>query len=213
MYGDRHPALSATIPHIEPKPRRVLSEQQALTLLASFNTYTAEGARGLALIAFGLDTGFRKAELCSMQLANVDFYSNTAAALCKGNQWGYGAFSEQTAAILQHWLAFRKPADGTGNLFISLKGGKALTPNGLGCMFKRLTKTLGFPISCHDLRSSHATLAKVYGASDYAGMLGGRWKTTKQYHHYIGSLQLNVIRPHLPVANLLNPGQNGTTKA
>ena len=201
-FGDHHPALSATIPRIEPKPRRVLSEEQALSLLASFDTYRSEGARGLAIIAFGLDTGFRRAELCSVQLADVDFWSNTAVALCKGNQWGYGAFSPDTAAILQRWLAFRKPADGVGNLFVSLKTGKGLTGNGMECFFKRLSKSIGFPISPHDLRSSHATLAAMFGASDYAGMLGGRWKTSKQYHHYIGSLKLNVIRPHLPMANL-----------
>lgn len=205
-YNDKHPALSATIPHIEPKPRRVLSEKQALQLLASFDTYKADGARDLAIIAFGLDTGFRRAELCSMQLANIDFWSNTAAALCKGGQWGYGAFTPQTSAIIQHWLQFRKPADGVGNLFISLKSGKALTGSGLACIFKRLSKTIGFIISAHDLRSTHATLSKIFGASDYAGMLGGRWKTVKQYHHYVGTLQLNIIRPHLPVANLINLG-------
>ncbi|SRR6266498_4692627 len=205
LYNDHHPALAATIPHVEPKPRRVLSEEQALKLLASFDTYEAEGARDLAIIAFALDTGFRRAELCSVQLANVDFYSNTAAALCKGGQWGYGAFSPDTAAMLQHWFNFRKPADGVGNLFVSLKTGKALTGNGMASFFKRLSKAIGFKISPHDLRSSHATLAKLFGASDYAGMLGGRWKTTKQYHHYIGTLQLNVIRPHLPVANLIDP--------
>lgn len=209
-YNDKHPALSATIPHIEPMPRRVLSEEQALILLASFNTYEPEGARDLAIVATGLDTGFRRAELCSLQLANLDFYSNTATALCKGGQWGYGALTPQTVAIIQHWLHFRKPADGVGNLFISLKGGRALTGNGMACIFKRLTKVIGFPISAHDLRSSHATLSKIFGASDYAGMIGGRWKTQKTYHHYVGSLKLNIIRPHLPMENLI---KFGTPKA
>src|SRR6266498_1773612 len=56
LYNDKHPALTAKIPHIEPKPRRVLSEENALQLLASFNTYEPEGARDLAIIAFALDT-------------------------------------------------------------------------------------------------------------------------------------------------------------
>ena len=202
-YGNFHPALHATIPHIEPVPRRVLSEIQALQVLASFNSLSAGGSRDLAIVAFGLDTGFRRGELCSMQLGDVDFYANTAKALCKGGQWGYGAFSAETAAILQAWLSYRKPADGVGRLFVSLKTGKALTGNGMECVFKRLSKVVGYQISPHDLRSSYATLSAIFGASSRAGQIGGRWKTQEEYEHYTATLQLDIIRPYLPVKNLL----------
>jgi integrase len=202
-YGEKHPALSATIPRIKPKPRRVLNKETALQVLASFNPFSAGGSRDLAIVAFGLDTGFRRAELCSMQLANVDFYSNTAQAVCKGGQWGCGAFSPQTAVIVQDWLRYRKPRDGVGNLFVSLKGGRALTGYGMACIFKRLSKALGFQISAHDLRSSYATLSAIFGASSRAGQIGGRWKTQEEYEHYTATLQLDIIRPHLPVKNLL----------
>ncbi len=204
-HGGDHPALAAKMPRIKPLPRRVFTPDQALKVLASFNTYTAGGARDLAIIAFGLDTGFRRAELCSMQLSHVDFHSLTAKALCKGNRWGYGAFSAETAAILQKWLSYRKACVGVTNLFISLKSGKALTPNGMECIFKRLSKALGFPISPHDLRSSYATLSAIFGASSRAGQIGGRWKTQQEYEHYTATLQLDIIRPHLPVKNLLKP--------
>jgi len=201
-FNDQHPALAATIPRIKPLPRRVLSPQQALELAASFDTYTAIGARDLAIIAFGLDTGFRRNELCSMQLANVNFYNNTATALCKGGQWGIGAFSAETAAILDHWLNFRKPADGTGNLFVSMKTGRGLTGFGMATIFKRLSKVIGYTISPHDLRSSQATLAAIFGASSRAGQIAGRWKTQEEYEHYTGTLQLDLIREHLPMHNL-----------
>lgn len=201
-YGILHPALSAKIQHIKAQPRRVLNKAQALQLLASFDPYTAAGSRNLGIIAFGLDTGFRRRELIKMQLANVDFYTNTASTLCKGGQWGYGAFSPETAAILQAWLPYRKPADGVGNLFVSLKSGKELSGSGMACLFKRLTKALGFKISTHDLRSSMATLTAIYGASSRAGQIAGRWKTQEEYEHYTATLQLDIIRPHLPMANL-----------
>lgn len=204
-YGENHAALSATIPRVKPTPRRVLNRDKALQVLASFDTFTPGGARDLGIIAVGLDTGFRRAELCSLQLADVDFYANTAKALCKGGQWGYGAFSPETAAIVRDWLRFRKPADGVGNLFVSLKTGKALTGNGMECVFKRLSKAVGFTISPHDLRSSYATLSAIFGASSRAGQIGGRWKTQEEYEHYTATLQLDIIRPHLPVKNLLKP--------
>jgi integrase len=203
-YNDKHPALSATIPRIKPKPRRSLDPKQALKVLASLNPYTPIGARDLAIIAFGLDTRFRRAELCSMQLADMNFYNNTASAICKGGQWGVGAFSEETAAILQHWLQLRKPADGVGNLFVSMKTGKALTGNGMACIFKRLTKVIGFQISAHDLCSSFATLATLYGAPSRTVQEAGRWKDIQMVEHYTGNLRLDAIRPHLPMHNLGN---------
>lgn len=201
-YGSLHPALRAKIKRIKPKPRRRLSQKQAQALLAHFNPWTQSGARDLAIIAVGVDTGFRRNELCSLSLKNVDFYTNTASALCKGGEWGSGAFSPNTAAIIQQYLAFRKAAPGVDNLFVSLKGGQALTGNGMGCVFKRLTKAINFPISAHDLRASMATLAAEFGASSRAGQIAGRWKTQEEYEHYTATLQLDLIRPHLPMANL-----------
>lgn len=202
-FGALHPALNTKIKRVIPPPRRSLNPDQALQVLASFNPYTPAGARDLAIIAFGLDTGFRRAELASIQLANVDFYSNTARALCKGGQWGIGAFTSETANILQQWLKFRRPGDGVGSLFVSLKTGKPLTGEGLKCFFARLSKRLGFTISAHDLRSSFATLATIYGANTRTLQLAGRWQSPEMVEHYTGNLQLDAIRPNLPVKNLL----------
>lgn len=202
QYGSHHPALTATIPHIKPKPRRSLNPDQALNLLASFDPSTAIGARDLAILAFGLDTGFRRAELCTIQLADLDFYSNTARALCKGGQWGYGAFSPQTAAIIQSWLSFRTPADGVGNLFINIKSHRALTGSGMACIFKSWSRVIGFKVSPHDLRSSFATLSTIFGMSARAGQLAGRWSSIEMFEHYTGNLQLDAARPFLPMANI-----------
>lgn len=201
-YGSLHPALSARIPHIKPKPRRSLSPSQALEILASFNPYTPAGSRDLAIIAFGLDTGFRRAELCGALLADIDFYTNTATALCKGGQYKYGAFSAETAAILQAWLNHRSPADGVNNLFVSIKTGRALTGPGMGCIFKRLSKRIGYQISPHDLRSSFATLSTLNGAPSRTVQKAGRWSSIEMVEHYTGRLQLEAIRPHLPMHNL-----------
>lgn len=201
-YGDLHPALAARIKRIQPPPRRSLTPDQALQVLASFNTYKPAGARDQAIIAFGLDTGFRRSEICRVQLAHVDFYNNTARALCKGGQWGIGAFTPETAQVIQRWLNFRKPADGIGNLFVNIYNGKALTGYGLGCIFKRLSERLDFKISPHDLRSSFATLATFYGAPSRSLQIAGRWKSQEMVEHYTGNLQINAARPFLPMANL-----------
>jgi len=201
-YGALHPALTARIKRIEPPPRRSLNPDQALQVLACFDTYTAAGARDQAIIAFGLDTGFRKTELCNILLPNVDFYNNTARALCKGGQWGIGAFTAETAYILQRWLNFRKPADGVENLFVGIYDGQAISSDGMGCIFKRLSKRLGFKISAHDLRSSFATLATLYGAPSRSLQVAGRWRSPEMVEHYTGNLQIEAVRPFLAMANL-----------
>lgn len=201
-HGDHHPALSAKMKRIKPKPRRSLTADKALQLLASFNPYTPIGARDLAIAAFGLDTGFRREELCLVQLANVDFSTNKALALCKGGQYKFGAFSPETSHIIQSWLQFRKPADGVGNLFISMKSRRALTGFGMGCIFKAWSKTIGFQISAHDLRSSFATLSTIYGAPSRTVQVGGRWSSSEMVEHYTGNLQLDAIQPYLPMHNL-----------
>lgn len=204
-YGSLHPALSAKIKRIKPKPRRSLNPETALTVLASFNSLEKYSARDLAIIAFGLDTGFRRAELCDVKLADIDFYENKAIVLCKGGQYGVGVFSPQTAEIIKSWLRYRKPKDGVNNLFISLKTGKALTGNGMGCIFKRLAKRLGFQISAHDLRSSFATLSTIFGMPSRTGQKAGRWSSIEMFEHYTGTLELEAARPYLPMANLRKP--------
>jgi len=201
-YGSLHPALSAKIKRIKPKPRRSLTTDKALQLLASFNPYTFTGARDLAIAAFGLDTGFRREELCSMQLANVDFSNNKALALCKGGQYKFGAFSPETAHIIESWLQFRKPTDGIGNLFVVRISGYPISSSGMASIFKRWSKAIGFKISPHDLRSSFATLATIYGAPSRTVQVAGRWSSSEMVEHYTGNLQLDAIHPFLPMHNL-----------
>jgi len=202
-FGSLHPALSARLKRIIPKPRRSLTKEKALQLLASFNPYTPIGARGLALVAFGLDTGFRSSELCSITLDNINFETNTVIALCKGGQFKYATFSPETSVLLQAWLAVRRARTGVNNLFVSIVAGKTLTRDGLGCIFKHWSKTLGFKISPHDLRSSFATLATFYGAPSRTVQIGGRWSSIEMVEHYTGNLQLEAIRQYLPMHHIM----------
>ena len=208
-FGAQHPALNAKFKRIKPKPRRSLNPNKALQLLASFDTYQPIGARDLALAAFGLDTGFRREELCNTLIPDIDFSTNTAIALCKGGQWKYAAFSPETAHLIQNWLMVRRPAQGVQNLFVSVRGGHALTGNGMGCIFKAWSKVVGFKISPHDLRSSFATLSTIYGAPSRTVQLAGRWSSIEMVEHYTGNLQLEAIRNHLPMHNL--PQNSGSS--
>lgn len=202
-FGSGHPALSAKIKRIPPRPQRALDLAQAAQLLASFNTQTAKGSRDLAIAALALDTGLRCSELCHLQLADVDLEHRSLQVIVKGGQWKAAVFSEQTAAIIQSWLAWRKPADGIGNLFVSIRPGRPLTREGLQCIVAKWGESLDIKLSPHDLRRSFATLATLYGAPSRTVQLAGRWSSITLVERYTQTLNQRSIEPYLPVKNLL----------
>ena len=205
-WGDDHPALSARLKIIKPKKQRVLTKEQALELLASFDTSLPSGARDLAICAVALDTGLRCSELCRLALADVDLHERTLQVIVKGGQWGIGIFSHETALYIDRWLGFRKPADGVGALFVSMnhqRCGRALTREGLQGMVKGWGLRIGIKLSPHDLRRSFATLATVFGAPSRVVQEAGRWSSIDMVERYTQGLDASAITPYLPVARLV----------
>ena len=205
-WGDDHPALEAKLKAVRSKQQRVLSKGQALELLASFDTSMPAGARDLALCAVALDTGLRCSELCRLLLADIDLHQRTLQVIVKGGQWGMGIFSEQTALYINHWLGFRSPADGVGNLFVSLhrgRFGRPLTRGGLQQVVEGWGERIGVRLSPHDLRRSFATLATIYGAPSRVVQEAGRWSSIGMVERYTKSLDASAISPYLPVSRLI----------
>lgn len=204
-HGNQHPALTAKIKRIKPKPQRSMNYDQVLQLLASFDTYTSIGARDQALLAIAIDTGFRVAELARIQLRDIDRAGRTIQCIVKGGQWGYGIYSPETAAIVERWLAYRTPRDGVNNLFISLKKGahygSALSVDGIKTIFKRWGKKCGFPLSPHDARRTFARLSTRNGAPTRLLQIAGRWHDIKQVERYTQGIEAAAITPYLPMHN------------
>ena len=205
-WGDDHAALAARIKQVRPKMQRVLSASKALELLASFDTSIPPGVRDLAIAAVALDTGLRCSELCSLALADVDLHQRTLQVIVKGGQWGSGVFSPHTAQYIAEWIAFRKPADGVGTLFLSLQNqhkGWALTREGLQGIVKRWGLRIGIRLSPHDLRRSFATLATIFGAPSRIVQQAGRWSSITMVELYTRRLDASAIEPFLPVSHLV----------
>lgn len=203
-FGANHPALTARLKRGNSKPQRVLSKEQALNLLASFDTSTPIGARDLALAALALDTGLRCSELCRLALENVDLLERHLKVIVKGGQWKTAIFSEQTALYISTWLHFRK-SKGSSALFLSFhhtRAGQGITREGLQGMVKQWGLKIGFKLSPHDFRRSFATLSTIFGAPSRVVQEAGRWTTLDMVEHYTESITAEAIRPYLPVSNL-----------
>ncbi len=203
MYGHQHPTRNAKLKRIEGEPQRALDRDTALRLLASFDAYSPKGARDLAICSLDLDTGLREAELCGLLQADVDTKQRVLQVLVKGGQWKAAVFAPETAAHIERWKSFRRPADGQGFLFVSMKTGIGLKPEGLYSIVREWGWKIGITLSPHDLRRTMAVLAWENGASDRSLMEMGRWETPAMVKRYTRTLRLEATRKYLVVSSLL----------
>ena len=204
-YGPDHPALAARVKRGLPRRQRVLSVENALELLASFDTFTTKGSRDLALAAVLLDTGLRCSEVCRLALADVDLVDRHLQVIVKGGQWAGAVFSTETAQYLREWIVQRRPASGEGAMFVSLhqqRRGKALTREGLKILVRNWGLSIGIKLSPHDFRRSFATLSTIFGAPSRIVQVAGRWSQITMVERYTQDVQQSAIEPYLPVARL-----------
>jgi integrase len=202
-YGHGHPALSAKLKRMQGKPQRALTPEIALKLLASFDPYTAKGARDLAICSLALDTGLRASELCRLQLADTDLEHRVLQVIIKGGEWAAAIFGTQTAANISRWLNYRKIVPGQDFLFTHSQTGEGLTPEGLYKIINDWGWKIGIELSPHDLRRSMAVMGVLKGASERSLMEMGRWKSSDMIKRYTRTLKLETLRKYLPVDGLL----------
>jgi len=204
-YGQVHPALSAKLKRTTGKPQRALDQSTALELLASFDPFTAKGARDLAICALALDTGLRVSELCRLQQADTDTEKCVLQVIIKGGQWAAAVFTPETAAHIEHWKRYREKLNPKGCLFVNTYNGLGLKPNGLGNIVRHWGKRIGITLSPHDLRRSFAVLSTENGAPERVLMAGGRWSSSQMVNRYTRTLKLDAMRKYLPMSKLKKP--------
>lgn len=103
---------------LAPRPRRtlpaVLSADQAGTLLRASGTAAAEqdplALRDNAILETLYATGIRVAELCGLDLADIDFSVRLLRVLGKGGTERMVPFGEPAAVALRGWLEYGRPA-------------------------------------------------------------------------------------------------------
>jgi site-specific recombinase XerD len=198
-----HPALTARIKRVVGKPQRSLDPDTQIKLLAHFDTYVPKGARDLAICSLALDTGLREAELCRLQLADIDLEHRFGQVIVKGGQWEFFIFGHHTAANIDRWLHYRRSAAGQGYVFTHVKTGEGLTPEGLYMIVKQWGLNIGIKLSPHDFRRSTAVGLVLNDASERSVMEMMRLKSTDMVKRYTRNLRLETLRRYLVVDRLL----------
>ena len=156
-------------------------------------------ARDRALLTVGYDTLLRRAELVSVQVADVlEEVDGTATVLVRSGKTdaeGRGAtlyLARDTMQIVKGWL---KMSDiGGGHLFRSVRKdatvGEKLDPSQVPRIYKRMARQAGLPADVVETVAGHST--RVGAVQDMiacgielpAILQSGRWKTTRMVHRY-----------------------------
>jgi site-specific recombinase XerD len=206
VQGRRSVAASLPWPVVRSRAHRTLDEAQCSALLASFDTSTAIGCRGLAMCALMLDSGLRAGEVCRLRLCDLDVDHGRFRVVVKGGEERPGAFSAVTGQYLARWLASRRAAPGVDTVFVSVGGcrvGCSLTVCGLRAVFRRLGKAAGLAaLSPHDLRRTFATLYLLAGCPTRVLQVAGRWQRITQVETYSRALAGPEALRYSPVARL-----------
>jgi len=126
---------------------------------AAFNS---ENPLAHLIVTFLLETGIRVSELCGLNLHDVDFKDKSARVVGgKGNKDRMVLYTEQTAEVLDSWIALRerKHLVDDDALLVNSKG-KRITPRGIQKLMDRIAEDAGISknrLSPHVLRHNFAT--------------------------------------------------------
>lgn len=206
--GTKSPARSLPRPGVKKRLQRTLSDKEALQALASCDTSSAVGVRDLAILSVMLDAGLRAAEVCRLQLVDVNLELGLVLVVVKGGQQRFGVLGLRTRARVAQWIGYRQrlAAADEGALFVALRStgrGRALTREGLGCLCRRLADRAGLPhFSPHSLRRTFATQMIANGASTRLVQVAGGWSNVGMVERYTQALDPAVVAQFATVDRL-----------
>jgi integrase len=165
-------------------------------ILRAMDITTHSGLRDKCLILLGFAGAYRRSELVSLNIEDVDFNDDGAIiSLSKSKTNQYGEAEEKAFFYspeadfcpirnLKQWInRLERP---TGPLFVRVRKGDKITEERLNDMtvYETVKKYLGERYSAHSLRASFITIAKINGADDSEIMRQSKHKTSLMIQRY-----------------------------
>jgi len=186
---NENPALKLQVPKISIERQRTLSLKEIQALMDKCPN-TAKGIRDRAIICVLLDTGIRAAELCNIEISNLNLEECRLNVLCKGGAHMNKYFGPICKHYLEIWMEYRdkmKPVSAS-TVFVSIGGfypGESLTPRGLRNILKKLGISAGIEdVHPHAFRRSFASLRIAMGQPTRSVQILGGWSDLKSFERY-----------------------------
>lgn len=148
--GWKNPINKVRAPHLPTEPLEPLAMAEFDLLIATCGK-NRNGARDRAIMLTLLDSGVRAAELCGLDLADIDIIGGELLIRQgKGRKPRTVFVGNKTRRAIRHWLKYR--GDSTGALFTTQEGGH-LAVTGLREIIRRRARAAGVPMpGLHDFR-------------------------------------------------------------
>lgn len=171
-----NPALRLRVPKRRQSPRLPpLSVPTAKRLLAAPRPTSPKGVRDGAILTGMLMHGLSVAEVCGLDVADVDLQANTLRVTGRRGRVRTVELTAQTAAVFRRWLAARALLQpDTPALFVSLHWtagrsmpGQRISVRGARQMVRGYLAQIGVTtpgVSCQALRRTYAALTLAAGA-------------------------------------------------
>ena len=188
----------------EPRPLKILSDEQLRQLLDAPDTSKKDGIRDRAILETLFSTGLRVSELASMNRDHINFTRREFGIVGKGGKERVVFLSDSAAEWLDKYLAVRK--DSFKPLFIRFQGrvelensGEAmrLTTRSIERIIEKYVKKVGLPVKAtpHTLRHSFATDLLINGADirSVQEMLGHSNISTTQIYTHVTNKHLKDV--------------------
>jgi integrase/recombinase XerC len=202
----RNPAREIRPPRQVTKLVSFLPIDEAVELLERAPATSVAGKRDHALLEMLYATGARVAEICGLDLADLDRSRGTIRVRGKGRKERIVPVGDVALSALDAYLAMRGERGEDGPLFQNLRGGR-LTARSVHRIVRASARAAGLarPVSPHTLRHSFATHMLDAGADLrlIQELLGhSRLSTTQRYTHVSADHLMKVYDAAHPRASL-----------
>ncbi len=199
----KNPAREVGTPRLPKRLVAFLPVDETHAILDGPRPTAAGPKRDLAVLELLYATGARVAELCGLNLSDLDRSQGTVRVLGKGRKERIIPVGEAALSALDAYLAVRGDTDGP--LFQNHRGGR-LTPRSVHRIVKAAARAAGLTrrVSPHTLRHTFATHMLDAGADLrlIQELLGhSRLSTTQRYTHVSTDHLMKVYDAAHPRAN------------
>lgn len=196
------PASAIEMPRVEKRlPKHVLTAREADLVITQPNVNDALGIRDRTILELLYSTGMRRAELCALEIFDVDVERGTVLIRQgKGKKDRVVPIGERACRWIEKYLADVRPVlaavAGDHALFVSHEG-ERFTPDFLSRLVRGYVERaeIGKPGSCHLFRHAMATLMLENGADIrfIQMMLGHAQLSTTEIYTHVSIRKLKEI--------------------
>jgi site-specific recombinase XerD len=182
----RNPMAGLRAPRPREKPVPVLGDADLRALIAACQGKDFADRRDEAMIRLFVDTGMRVAEMCAIELDDLDMRNDQVTVRGKGDRLRILPFGAKTGTSLERYLRLRAEHRLARLSWLWLGGrGREMTPSGVTQMLERRAAAAGIDhLNPHMFRHAAASYAMANGLGDDAVMRLFGWRTREMLNRY-----------------------------